>query len=130
MDTCRSLIFEALTRFRRGNGSNSVRNSHDRSESVYRKNGFVFGKIASQKYLYFGFLSRTRPGFTHARAADCFSSVQRREIPRHQLSKDKKTIILAPRRPLHCVPIGAPQSPLDGWLRSRDRHRWASRPSI
>jgi hypothetical protein len=35
MDICRSLIFETLTWFRQGDGSNSVRDNHNRSESVH-----------------------------------------------------------------------------------------------
>src|ERR1700730_4996596 len=87
MDICRSLIFEALTRFRRGNGSTSVRDNHDRSESAHWVENFVCAQIASEKYLYFGFLSRTGR-ITHVAA--CCSIVQRREISGKQVSKDKR----------------------------------------
>jgi len=105
-----------------------VQDSYDRYEGLNEQNNFVYASIASQKYLLLrSRLLRDAPA--GERDAQAFSSLeQNASLQTPALREKMKTILFAPKRALHCVQIGARQNLFHGSLRSRDQHRWASRP--
>src|SRR6266478_9863952 len=64
MDICRSLIFEALTRFRRGNSSTSVRDNHGCSECAHWLKKLRLCPNSKQKVSIFRFSVKDRPDYT------------------------------------------------------------------